>query len=381
MSSQAYLSYYGEQGITAVRQNTRNLALHYERRRSLYRLLGLEARDFRNARVLEFGPGTGDNALYVASCAPQEYVLVDGNPASIDAISDKLCRGLLPSDRVECVESNILDYREPRPFHIVLCEGVVPMQADPEAFLAHVASFVGPEGVLVLTAVSPASVLAEVCRRVLKPVLARRVRDPRRLLEELVRFFEPDLRSLPGMSRLHEDWVLDNILHPWAERFTFTIPEIVRTLDRDFDVRGCSPGFVQDWRWYKSIPEDERSWNALVLEEYDRWAGYMLDYRVQPAMPGLWSAGELDAACLDAIRIHHDIWHGDRLDRVPELARQLERIGDMVAPQMPATARSIADYLTGLRGLMGGHEADFATFRCWFGRGQQYVSLIRRADG
>src|SRR5213078_1999605 len=101
-TERAYLDYYGEHGIIPVRQDTADLALHMARRRSLYRHLGLQASSFRNSRVLEFGPGTGDNALYVASCSPASYVLVDGNPASIRAIEDKLERGLLPRDRVVC---------------------------------------------------------------------------------------------------------------------------------------------------------------------------------------------------------------------------------------------------------------------------------------
>jgi SAM-dependent methyltransferase len=202
-----YLDYYGEHGIIPVRQDTADLPLHMARRRSLYRHLGLLPASFRDRRVLEFGPGTGDNALYVASCGPESYVLVDGNPASIRAIEEKLERGMLPRDRVVCRESDILSFTFPTPFDAVLCEGVLGGQRDTEAFLGHVASFVAPEGVLAITTMSPTSLLAEACRRVLKPIFAERFRDEARLVQELVAFFEPDLRSLPGMSRLHEDWV------------------------------------------------------------------------------------------------------------------------------------------------------------------------------
>jgi len=378
MSEQPYLTYYGKLGIIPVRQNVEDFALHTARRRSLYRLLGLEPRDFRNSSVLEFGPGSGDNALYIAACAPKLYVLVDGNPASIEAISDKIERRLLPPERVECLKSGITQYRDDRRFEVVLCEGVIPMQLNPEAFLSHVASFVAPGGVLAITTLSPASILAEVCRRVLKPVIGRRFSNDRLLLAELVSFFEPDLRSLPGMSRLHEDWVLDNILHPWPQRCTFTIPEAISTLDRDFDVRGCSPSFIQDWRWYKSIPEDERTWNDVALDEYDRWAGYMLDYRVRPGMPRHDPTATLNSACADAIRIHYGICNDDKLDGIPDFIERLKNIGEMVSEEMPLTAQSISDYSTGLRGLLDGKDqANFASFRFWFGRGQQHVSFTR----
>src|SRR5690349_11112791 len=141
-TERAYLDYYGQHGIIPVRQDTADMALHMARRRSLYRHLGLEPRAFRGSRVLEFGPGTGDNALFVASCSPESYVLVDANPASIRAIQEKLESGLLPRDRVVCRESDIRTFTSPTPFDVVLCEGVVGGQRDTEAFVEHVASFV-----------------------------------------------------------------------------------------------------------------------------------------------------------------------------------------------------------------------------------------------
>ena len=375
----AYLDFYGQHGIIPVRQDTSNLPLHMARRSSLYRLLGLQPFAFKNRRVLEFGPGTGDNAMYVASCLPDSYILVDGNPASIQAIADKFERGLLPRNRVECHQSEILDYAPGTHFDVVLCEGVLGGQHDTEAFLAHVASFAAPGGIVVITTQSPTSLLAEVCRRVLKMFFSVRFQDHHRLLEELVVFFAPDLHSLPGMSRLHEDWVLDNIICPWPERFVFTIPEAIATLDTEFDVLGMSPSFVQDWRWYKSIPQDANSWNTIALSEYERWAGYFLDYRIHPALLGQPPGAALESACLNALQIQHKIWHEGGLELVPEFAAILRTIRELIADAMPGTAKSIADFLSGLDAFLNGSvQADFGTFRSWFGRGQQYVSFVRR---
>jgi ubiquinone/menaquinone biosynthesis C-methylase UbiE len=373
----AYLDYYGQNNIIPVRQDTSNLDLHMARRRSLYRHLGLHPSMFRNRSVLEFGPGTGDNALYIASCSPESYVLVDGNPASIRAIEDKLAKGTLPADRVVCRQSDIRAFESDAKFDVVLCEGVVGGQRDTESFLAHVASFVAPEGALVITTMSPTSLLAEACRRVLKPVIAASVPEDR-LLAELVEFFRPDLLSLPGMSRLHEDWVHDNILCPWPERFAFTIPEAIATLDRAFDVLGTSPAFLQDWRWYKSIPQHEHSWNAVALAEYERWAGYFLDYRSSPGGGSMPSGAALDEACNIALRLQHQIWRG-ALDLVPDFVASLQSIRKTIADAMPETARSMGDFLSGLQQLeTGNRQAEFGGFRPWFGRGQQYVSFVRK---
>jgi SAM-dependent methyltransferase len=374
----AYLDYYGQNNIIPVRQDTSDLELHMARRRSLYRHLGLLPSAFRDRSVLEFGPGTGDNALYVAACAPRAYMLVDGNPASIRAIEEKLERGALPRDRVKCCYSDIREFASETKFDVVLCEGVVGGQRDTERFLEHVASFVAPGGSLVITTMSPTSLLAEACRRVIKPVFAAGTSDERKLLAELVAFFGPDLASLPGMSRLHEDWVHDNILCPWPERFAFTIPEAVSTLDAHFDLLGTSPTFIQDWRWYKSIPRHYMSWNEVALAEYERWAALFLDYRSAPGNTSIPSASAIDGPCNAALRLQHQIWHG-ATNLIPAFVAELRAIEVLVAGALPETAKSIGDFLSGLDGLLGGNrQAQFGSFRQWFGRGQQYVSFLRK---
>jgi ubiquinone/menaquinone biosynthesis C-methylase UbiE len=377
-SEREYLDYYGRNDIIPVRQNTDDLALHMGRRRGLYRQLGLHPTAFRNIRVLEFGPGTGDNAIYVASCLPESYLLVDGNPASVRAINEKIDRGLLPADRVECQHSEIRAFRSDTQFDIVLCEGVLGGQQDTEEFLAHVATFVKPDGVLVITTMSGTGLLAECCRRVLKPLLEARFPDEDRLMEKLLDFFAPDLQSLPGMSRLHEDWVHDNILRPLPKRYTFTIPEAIATLEPEFDVLGASPNFIQDWRWYKSIPRHAPSWNDIARTEYSRWAPYFLDYRIHPDAPCDAAVSELEQECQIALLLEHEIWRG-ALGRIPEFVASLRRVQKMIASRMPSTVHSISAFVSGLECMLSGAaEPDFGSFHPWFGRGQQYASFVRK---
>lgn len=62
-SKNEYLEYYGKYHISPVNQNIDDLKLHYDRRRKLYRQCGLPVIAFKNANVLEVGPGSGYNTL------------------------------------------------------------------------------------------------------------------------------------------------------------------------------------------------------------------------------------------------------------------------------------------------------------------------------
>jgi hypothetical protein len=70
---------------------------------------------------------------------------------------------------------------------------------------------------------------------------------------------------------------------------------------------------------------------------------------------------------------------GDKLGGIPEFGRRLKNIGEAVGNEMPIAAQAVTDYLTGLNQLLDGKDqADFGSVRSWYGRGQQYVSFIRK---
>jgi hypothetical protein len=180
------------------------------------------------------------------------------------------------------------------------------------------------------------------------------------------------------MSRLHEDWVLDNILHPWPTHCTFTIPEAIAALDDAFDLLGTSPSFIQDWRWYKSIPQANRTWNDVAREECERWSGYFLDYRLNPVNATPFGA-RLEHACALALDCQHRIWRENAIEDIPRFLQHLAVIRETVAGSLPETAASITGFMHGIADLSAGNQdADFGAFRCWFGRGQQYVSFVRK---
>ena len=61
--SNEFIEYYGEHNISPVHQDISDFEIHYGRRRKLYRQCGIPLQTFKNAKVLEVGPGSGYNTL------------------------------------------------------------------------------------------------------------------------------------------------------------------------------------------------------------------------------------------------------------------------------------------------------------------------------
>ena len=374
MVKRAFVDYYRERDISPVKQDVSDRERHFSRRASLYRFLGVPPLYVEGAHVLEFGPGSGDNATYTASLGPERYVLVDANPRGLAETRLQLAATALAPECVSVVESYVEDFAVEERFDLVLAEGLVPFQNDPGGFARHIASFVRPGGMLVLTCADAASAIGEIGRR----FLANRIAPPalpyleRRSL--LVPVFSAHLATLEGMSRSVEDWIDDNIAHPLTGRL-YSIADAIESLAGDgFAIWGSSPQFLTDWRWYKRVYGDERDFNGRAVESYYRNVANLLDYRVtlEPHDGELGRAILRECNALYALMQANDA--GDE-SLAPQTAGRLRDVAELVADVSPLTAsslRSLAGALAGDNAAVLGEE-----FTAHFGRGQQYVSFVR----
>ena len=320
------LEFYQEHGISPVNQDVTDVLAHFERRAALYRCLGLSPLTVRGASVLEIGPGSGENALYTLSLHPKTYVAIEPNPTGAAAMRVRC------GHRVKVIDTTIEAYEDDC-FDLVLCEGLLGLcGTDPKALLERVARYVLPGGILVITCIDPISDHAEVLRRAMAQQLIDRSAPLADQVAVLRPVFAPHLATLKGMTRSVDDWIIDNLLNPASIGPIFSIPEACEQLEGRFDVLGCSPRFLMDWRWYK----ESTPGNQWAIDAYWQQAHNLLDYRrVDPTHTEADNRAVM-AHCL-AFR---------------EQVRQSEQGGLAI------------------------HQAWIDPG--WFGRGQQYLSFVRR---
>jgi SAM-dependent methyltransferase len=370
-----FVDFYSSHGIIPTRQDISNLRKHIERRHSLYCHLGLPPGVFHNASVLEFGPGSGHNAIVTGLLVPRRYLLVDGNPPSL-ASTNRLLGRHCPKLKFELRQSSIASFRSDERFDIVLCEAVIPTQKNPPRFLKHVASFVRAEGILVFTCMDAISLLPELLRRWLARDLVREIPAFDAQVARLVDFFGPDIAALPGMSRRPEDWVIDQILHPWVGPL-FSIPEAVSALGNGATILGCSPRFLIDWRWYKSIVGRRCTDNSFAIDSYYELGLNLLDYRVSlpPAKRNVVRRIESLSQEICAGVFARENGEGEFSRR--QLLAAMKLLAKILSEYSPETCRSAESFIEYLRTNLK-RERTLTDFRKWWGRGQQYLSCIIR---
>jgi len=368
-----FVDFYTEKGLTPTRQDIADLPRHMQRRGSLYKHLGILPSYLRDRSVLEFGPGSGHNSVFTASCHPHTYVLVDATPSSL-ACTKELLDEHAKIPELSVVESNILEFETDKRFDLVLCEGVIPTQLDPSAFLRHVASFVAPGGVLVFTCMDSVSLLPELLRRYIAYQLIEGIDDFNEQVATLVSFFKPDLNSLQGMSRHHEDWVIDQILHPWSGPL-YSIPEAVEAIKDNFEFYGASPSFVVDWRWYKQICGDDYGFNHLASEAYFSQLHNFIDHRFlfepQPEDNNRRIKDVADT-------IYDNLIQNERKKKVyspDDIAADVSSICQLLPDGAKETVEGFEEFNAA---IPAANYEGLNKFRKIWGRGQQYLSFIRQ---
>jgi len=331
------LEFYQQHGISPVKQDIGDLQAHFQRRAFLYRQLGLWPKSIEGKDVLEVGPGTGENARYTLSLNPNTYHLVEPNEKAREALKATFQQGNVS------ISGKTLETYDAKGFDVVLCEGLLGLAGrDARGLLDALGEKVKVGGVLVITCIDPISQCADVLRRALAQRYIKKGASLQENVEILTPIFAPHLATLKGMTRSVEDWIVDNILNPASIGPTFSIPDALAHVEGRFEVLGCSPRFLMDWRWYK----DAKAGNQWAINSYWENCHNLYDYRKIAPMEG---------SKPSRIRTEGRLFM-DGCMRLRQDVAALER-GESVSVDTMKV------------------EADLG----WFGRGQQYLSLVRVA--
>lgn len=358
------------------------MAAHFNRRAALYRHLGILPRYLAGRTALEVGPGSGFNSLYTASLNPARYVLVEPNPQGVIEIRQlferypKICAG------VEVVEAAAEQFTSEGSFDFVFCEGVLALAGlpNPTKLLWTVASHTATGGLLVITCIDAVSDFPEVLRRFVAHLIVKGDEPLSEKVDRLLPVFRPHLSTLPGMTRRHDDWIVDNLLSPASIGPLLTIPDAIAALDSEFDVFGASPQFLTDWRWYKSITTSPGGFNDLAVNEYWENVHNLFDYR------GLYGARNRDenkrlyAACSSVRDLVRAFENQRDSATISQVVAALETIILNARSFSSETALSLEEFC---RTITQSNDLPAAlaaapSFGAWFGRGQQYLSFSRR---
>ena len=337
---QTHLAFYEELGVSPVHQDISDLGQHIDRRRSLYRSLGVLPVLINNARVLEVAPGSGHNSLFIAACQPASLTMVEPNPVGVREIKELYAGFELPHTTPKLVDSKLEDYQPDEAFDIVICEGWLGSDPHEHDMLYKLGSMVAPGGVLCVSLVSPIGLLANILRRLLAVRITENVDTQERVLV-LKNAYAQHLNTLADMSRPHEDWIIDNMINPAWYGVCLTPAMTVKVLGDTFDHYGFSPRMITDLRWYKSLYGGNSNFNAAFLDSFYGSAHNLLDHREHSNSQDAANNRKIEIACFDLLKSVMAFEFGDA--GIAPILAKMDRLKPMIEVVSPAMECAIIE--------------------------------------
>lgn len=374
------LSFYKEKKVAPVSQNISDLEQHFHRRSTLYKQLGIQPFDFHSKRVVEIGPGTGQNSLHIASLSPESLTLVEPNPTGVEKIKELFAAHPAEGKVVSIEHISIEELRSPLGYDYVICEGLIGASGhpDPHKLMASVARFVNPGGIIVLTSIDYPAYLSEMLRRLIGHDLIKSISDFDKKVDILCEVYEPHLAYLPGMTRNSRDWAIDNLINPASVHTLVTFPDLVETLaNLGFSVSGTSPRFIADWAWYKDAAVVPNFFNKSAMDSYWKNAHGFLDYKNTYLPRTEESNRELEEMCKS---IHNSVRVYEESNDPALRMRIMDKINDLevsIRTDMPSVSAALRE----VHGWLSEEKLDTnkikisTDFGSWFGRSQTYVAF------
>lgn len=377
---QPYLDYYIKNKISPITQKINNKKSFFMQRAFLYHTLGIGC-SFQDRDILEFGPGNGVNAVYNNSLNPKSYTLVDGNPLAIGNIRRNLQEHFLNLNNIHLHHSLIEEFSHQPIYDVVICENVIPNLNNSADFLKMISQNVKEGGAVVITCNDAVSNLSETLRTLAAVGITSNINDLDEKANYLSQYFSPHLHSLRVVGRDFKDWVLDNVLNiQWSLSPLFSLDEAIQCLSSEFVFYNSSPCMVTDLRWYKTVNDvvSLQETNQIAAKNYYMNMANLLDYRIQVTPHSVEFGEEIHKIAKEIRALCARFIVNNNEQEFPLLVKYIKQLASIVRKVSPVTAASLMAYATMYE------QKTFTTLHIapelidWWGRGTQYISLIKR---
>ncbi len=374
------LKYYGEYNISPEKQNIDDIELHYIRRKKLYRQCGLPEIAFRDANILEVGPGGGYNTLAYFEWNCKHIDLVEANPQGIQDMQLLFAMQGIPEDKYQIFDCTIEDYPADCKYDIIIAEGFLSDIYNQREVIGKLKSLVNEKGIIVVTCVDKIGFFIESMKRLMGVVLSRNIVGYEEKVKYLTTVFSPQLEKLKGMSRLPEDWVRDIILNPGINNgIEFSLGQAIEYFGQDFDILGTSPIMFTDYSWYKDVWYD---YKKDYLEQFDRKRLSFLMAGMPEVILTVDHANTLVKyfeEIKDAEAEYEKTLEMKKIDYIMEIMNKVEELLQKYFDfEFMNVFREIKKILLCIREDEDINMENYPHFFAAFGRTQQYISFVKK---
>lgn len=380
-----YIEHYKQNQISPVRQDIKDIDKHFYIRSKLYESLGLPPFYLKEKSIIEIGPGGGYNTIFTASLNPSTYHLVEANDVGVKEIEELLTKHNLFKNNIKISNCFIEEFKSDEKFDLAICEGMLPCVENNFEILSKISTLLNKKAILIITCSDEISIFFDMARRLLANILLQRSKldtfNDR--IELLVKAFGSHLDTLEGFGRLKEDWCADNLMGNALYNTNLSVSDVINFFIEDFSFYKISPEIITDPTWFKEVPKNIKDFNSKKIIRFEKVWHNLIHYKVFDDK--VWSKidiNKLREECKNFIKIckQSEVTYNHKEQK--ETLLILHNIKELLL-------KNHSDFLIvdSINELINFIQKDdithlsisqnFKSFKYSFGKGQQYISLIK----
>lgn len=371
----SFIDFYGKHNISPVHQNIDNFNLHIQRREKLYRSLGMPQSLFSNRRILEVGPGGGYNSVvFFHWGATMDFV--EPNPKAQQEIGVLLAQHEINPQSWTLFSDRVENYNVAKKYDIIIAEGFFPGISNRVDIIEKLKELINPGGVISVTCIDEVSFFFENVKRLVAWKLIKDIEAFDDKVKILSQAFASHLKSLKHASRPVEDWVTDNFLNPALYGNLFSIADCINEFGNEFELLGSSPNLFTDFSWYKDVDFNNKE---HFLEQFAKKRHSLLLFDMDESERTVEENNKLVKAVVKFHCLSQKIEINRDEETLTQLLVQLNEIRDLskdIDIRIPGIIDEAIDLLS-QKELTINEVSNATKLAMAFGRGQQYVSMVK----
>ena len=374
-----FLEYYGEHSISPVRQDITDIALHYERRKKVYRQCGIPLLAFRNAELLEIGAGGGYNTLAFFHWNVKHVDIVEANPQGIADMQELFAKNNIVENQYTIYQDKIENYITNKKYDIVIAEGFLPYIYNQREVINKLQDLTASEAIVVITCSDDVCMFIESMKRLIGISLVSPIDNYSEKVDYLSELFEPQLKKLRGVSRSAKDWIQDQILNPaGVNGMELSLLQAIEYFEKEFDILGSSPHMFTDYSWYKDI------WYDYKKEYKEQFRKKRLNLLQANAPERILPIEQSDRLAEHFVSIknlaakYEKTLEIDFINKIIEELRFVQKLSkQFLDDKFIIILQEIAQLLCCIQRNEKVAMENYPQFFCAFGRTQQYISFVK----
>lgn len=383
MNGNEGIRFYQEHNIAPAINIQTDQKQFLEKRKKLYRQLGIPLLCIEGKDVIEFGASCGENSLPLitgfgnAERGVRHIDIVEPNESGRNAIRELFARNGISSDRYTLYSDTLENFFTKKKYDIIIAEQFLQHCTNWQDCLSVLRNYARQNSIIIITCADSIGLYVELMKRFVGRCMVSGLEVFDAKVQKLVELFAEHLNSLKGMNKTHRDYFADMFFDDFIlNGAQMNMIDAIEFLKGEFDVLGASQNIFTDYSWYKDL-------------EYDYLSAYKKQYQQKKHM--FMFAGEsdetirtseenelLEKAVEQALKFEARCEQQQEID-INEWSRILDNVIKVAnSEKMTQFNLEFMNILKKIKNEESVDLAEYPVFTNSFGKTSQYLSFVRK---